>query len=170
MDMQRSDRKEQEVLESIKALLSHLSLGTQGTPVCARCRTATQYRDAKVWLYGTESQWILRLPTCVCDLSGSVQIEAAKTSKETSTTSGFATNNVAWRDRYHAALFEPNRSKILQKIAEAETAIIQRARELFRSSGHSAAERRALDASLDALRALRCSTGIWRTTEKMTNQ
>jgi hypothetical protein len=129
-----------------------------------------QHREAKIWLYGTESESNLRFPTCTCDVSAPAVPESAKTSKETAIASQFATNDPGWRKRYHAALFESDASKILRRIADAETAIILRARELFRSSGHPAAERRALDASLDALRALRCSTGIWRTAEKITDR
>jgi uncharacterized cupin superfamily protein len=168
--MERSDREEQEVLTSIKALLTHVGARAEDTPVCPRCGISMQYRDAKIWLYGTESEWNLRFPTCTCDVSAFAAPESGKTSKETAIASQFATNEPGWRQRYHAALFESDAGKILQRIAEAETAIILRARELFRSRGQPAAELRALDASLDALRALRCFTGIWRTAEKITDR
>jgi hypothetical protein len=74
--------------------------------------------------------------------------------------------SVDWRDGYQAALLEAERSRILQRIADAEIAIILRRRQLFCAGGEPA-EWRELDAALDALRDLRCFTGAWRNDGKM---
>jgi hypothetical protein len=64
-----------------------------------------------------------------------------------------------WEERYMAALFELDKSKLDGRISEAEAAIVQRIREFFQAGGDSMPtqlrERQALDAALDALRALR---------------
>jgi hypothetical protein len=65
--------------------------------------------------------------------------------------------NQSWRDLYIAALFEPNRSKIPTRIADAEKRIAARARELFNSGDHDILERSALNVAMDALAALRSS-------------
>ena len=40
-----------------------------------------------------------------------------------------------WRDLYKAALFEHDERKFPERIADAERALVQRARELFHNSG-----------------------------------
>jgi hypothetical protein len=60
-----------------------------------------------------------------------------------------------WRDIYVAALFESDSVKVPSLIAEAEQAIILRARELFQASGDHIEEEEALDDALYALHALR---------------
>jgi hypothetical protein len=37
----------------------------------------------------------------------------------------------SWKDLYQAALFESDLDKLTERIAEAETALVMRARELF---------------------------------------
>jgi hypothetical protein len=59
-----------------------------------------------------------------------------------------------WRALYKAALFETNRDKLPERIADAEKAIIARARELFASTSDTIEEDQALDDALYALRAL----------------
>jgi hypothetical protein len=59
-----------------------------------------------------------------------------------------------WRELYKAALFETNRDKLPERIANAEKAIVARARELFASSTDTIEEDQALDDALYALRAL----------------
>lgn len=66
----------------------------------------------------------------------------------------------AWKERYMAALFEIDKEKLNERITDAEIAVAQRTRELFQidgdtSSGTQLRERRALEAALYALRALR---------------
>jgi len=59
-----------------------------------------------------------------------------------------------WRDLYTAALFETDRSQLPARIADAEQAIVARARELFCAGNDSIEEDQALDDALYALRAL----------------
>jgi hypothetical protein len=59
-----------------------------------------------------------------------------------------------WRELYKAALFETNQEKLPARIADAEKAIVARARELFASSADTIEEDQALDDALYALRAL----------------
>jgi hypothetical protein len=65
-----------------------------------------------------------------------------------------------WKEKYMAALFEMDRGRLNQRITEAEMAVAQRARELFQGDGDTSCgtqlkERKALEAALYALRALR---------------
>ena len=60
-----------------------------------------------------------------------------------------------WREVYKAALFETDRQKLPSRIAEAEKALILRARELFAMSGDTTEEGQPVDDALYALRALR---------------
>jgi hypothetical protein len=67
---------------------------------------------------------------------------------------------LTWKERYMAALFELDKNRLDQRINEAETAIVQRTRELFQAGGDpmrtsQLRERHALETALDALRALR---------------
>jgi hypothetical protein len=59
-----------------------------------------------------------------------------------------------WRELYTAALFETDRNRTPARIAEAEKAIVARARELFSASSDTIEEDQALDDALYALRAL----------------
>ncbi len=59
-----------------------------------------------------------------------------------------------WRELYKAALFETNYEKLPERIANAERAIVARARELFASGADTIEEDEALDDALYALRAL----------------
>jgi hypothetical protein len=58
-----------------------------------------------------------------------------------------------WRQFYKAALFELDANKVSDRIAEAETALVTRAREL--SAGDNIEEERAVDDVMYALHALR---------------
>ena len=60
-----------------------------------------------------------------------------------------------WRHLYRAALFEANPERLLGRIAEAERALVLRARDLFSASGDNIEEEQALDDAMYALRALR---------------
>ncbi len=64
-----------------------------------------------------------------------------------------------WRELYKAALFETDRSKIPVRIADAEKAIVVRARELFHTVTDNIKEDQALDDALYALRALQGCLG-----------
>jgi len=61
----------------------------------------------------------------------------------------------AWRDLYLTALMEVDRDKTAARIADAEQAILVRARELFKAPGDHIQEEEALDDALYALHALR---------------
>jgi hypothetical protein len=60
-----------------------------------------------------------------------------------------------WHDLYHAALFETDRSKVLDRIADAEKAILARIKQLFVMETDHIEEDMVLDDALYALRALR---------------
>jgi hypothetical protein len=59
-----------------------------------------------------------------------------------------------WKALYRAAILETNRSVTPQRVAEAEKAVLARARELFYSHG-TLEEKEALEDALYALRALK---------------
>lgn len=59
-----------------------------------------------------------------------------------------------WRELYTAALFETDRNQISARIAQAEQAIVARARELFSAGNDTIEEDQALDDALYGLRAL----------------
>ncbi len=69
--------------------------------------------------------------------------------------SSASTSVQSWRELYRAALFETDRQKLPSHIAEAEKALILRARELSTMSGDNSEEGQAVDDALYALRALR---------------
>jgi hypothetical protein len=60
----------------------------------------------------------------------------------------------SWRELYTAALFETDKNRIPTRIADAEKAIVARARELFAAASDMIEEDQALDDALYALRAL----------------
>lgn len=60
-----------------------------------------------------------------------------------------------WRDLYAAALFEDDKSQIAARVAEAELAMVERARSLFISSDPNRREVIELDQSLRMLRLLK---------------
>ena len=60
-----------------------------------------------------------------------------------------------WAQFYKAALFELDANKVSDRIAEAETALVIRAHELFHSAGDNTEEERAVDDAMYALHALR---------------
>jgi len=59
-----------------------------------------------------------------------------------------------WRELYIAALFETDDKRLPERIADAERAIVARARELFSAGADTIEEDQALDDALYALRAL----------------
>jgi len=64
-------------------------------------------------------------------------------------------NSRAWRDLYKAALFELDKTTLPDRIAQAEEALVVRARELFHLAGDNIEEEQALDDTMYALHALR---------------
>jgi hypothetical protein len=61
---------------------------------------------------------------------------------------------------YLAALLEANDGKISVRIADAERAIVNRARDLFKAPGDNIQEEEAMDDALYALRALKTCLDI----------
>jgi hypothetical protein len=59
-----------------------------------------------------------------------------------------------WRELYTAALFETDNNRLAGRIADAEKAIVARARELFAAGADTIEEDQALDDALYALKAL----------------
>ena len=78
-----------------------------------------------------------------------------KRSTSSSNSAQPSTPALAWHVLYHAALFETDRSKLPQRIAEAEKAILARVEELYVVSTDHIEEDQILDDALYALRALR---------------
>ena len=70
------------------------------------------------------------------------------------------TSEYAWRDLYQAALFETDRDRVPERIAEAEKAILARIKELFVVTADHIEEDLILDDALYALRALRSCIGV----------
>jgi len=66
----------------------------------------------------------------------------------------------AWRDLYTTALFEVDKTKLPERIAQAEEALALRARELFHFAGDNSEEEEALDDAMYALHALRNTSQI----------
>ena len=65
-----------------------------------------------------------------------------------------------WRQLYRAALSEIDNSKLPERIAEAEKAVVLRARELFQAASDNGEETEALDDVMYALHALRSNYQI----------
>ena len=61
----------------------------------------------------------------------------------------------AWRNLYKAALFEVDKTRLPDRIAQAEEALVVRARELFHIAGDNIEEEQALDDTMYALHTLR---------------
>jgi hypothetical protein len=59
-----------------------------------------------------------------------------------------------WKTLYQAAILEPDKSVMRQKVCQAEAAILERARELFYGCGTSE-EKESLEDALYLLRAYR---------------
>jgi hypothetical protein len=63
----------------------------------------------------------------------------------------------SWKDLYHAAIFESDLSKLPERIADDEAALVISARELFYSADDDGREAESLDDAMYILRALRSS-------------
>ena len=76
-----------------------------------------------------------------------------------------------WAQFYKAALFELDANKVSDRIAEAETALVIRVRELFDSAGDNIEEEQAVDDAMYALHALRsalkCRASAKNTSEEL---
>jgi len=63
----------------------------------------------------------------------------------------------SWKDLYQIAMCESDVNKLSDRIADAEAAIVLRARHLYYTSGDSSEEQESLDDALCILHALRSS-------------
>jgi hypothetical protein len=109
------------------------------------------YFRATFWLEGTEEAYDLHLPVCYrCS-------EPTEKEKEIVMNTGIAKSGSAsaWGDLYQAALFEVDKNKLKQRMADAEMALVLRARELFQAQGDHIEEETAVDDAMYALHALR---------------
>ena len=66
----------------------------------------------------------------------------------------FCPRHTNWKTLYKTAILETNRSIILQRVSEAEEAVLAREREIF-YGGNDLEEKEALEDALYALRAYR---------------
>ena len=64
-----------------------------------------------------------------------------------------------WEKLYRAAIIEPDRSKVLQRVEVAEAAIRERSRSLSRSPANSGKEQEAITKALHILSSLRAKAG-----------
>jgi len=69
-----------------------------------------------------------------------------------------------WKSLYRAAILEPDKSVVRQKVCEAETAVLARGREIFYSGG-TREEKEGLE---DALYLLRAYQSAWESPELAT--
>lgn len=65
-----------------------------------------------------------------------------------------------WSELYTEALFETDRSRVRERIAEAEKAIVERAGELLNTTTDNIEEVQAIEDALYVLRALQACRGI----------
>ena len=76
-----------------------------------------------------------------------------------------------WAQSYKAALFELDANRVSDRIAEAEAALVTRARELFHAAGDNIEEEQAVDDATYALHALRsalkCSPNARNTSQEL---
>jgi hypothetical protein len=75
--------------------------------------------------------------------------------KHSSNCHSSGSSSASWHSLYRAALFETDRELIPARIAEAEKAILDRAKELFGVDSDHIEEDQILDDALYALQALR---------------
>ena len=75
-------------------------------------------------------------------------------SKSLSNSTNPSANN-GWRELYRAAILELELTRLPERILQAETALILRAKELFQNGGGNGQETQDLDDAMYALQALR---------------
>ena len=76
----------------------------------------------------------------------------------------------SWKDLYQAAMFEPDLNKLPERIADAETALVMRRRELSTTSDDRFEEKESLDDAMCILHALRSSLKRRPTAVRETNR
>ena len=87
--------------------------------------------------------------------AGSIVAIAKRNSGSMNTGSSESLNSRTWRELYKAVLFEVDKTKLPERIAQAEKAMALKARELFYVAGDSIEEGQSLDDAVYALRTLR---------------
>jgi hypothetical protein len=70
-----------------------------------------------------------------------------------------ANTNQDWEKLYRAAVLESDRSKLLQRVEDAEAAIFERSRSLSKSPAHGGKEQEAITRALYILSLLRARAG-----------
>jgi hypothetical protein len=155
---QSTESEKEKLVESIRAFLTEMSLRAAHPRCCLQCGAVMQHLDVTIWLYGTDSGWNLRLPICPCRIESNP--DDLTTQRGVSMNTGVALSPLKrnWRELYTAAVFEPDRNKLSERIALAEWALAVRARELFHTDSEHFQERQAVDAAIAALQALRATT------------
>lgn len=150
--MKQSDSSQ--VMQSIQNFFHAQAFQSRQESLCPRCGKAMQHLDITFWLYETDSRCNMQLPVCSCETR---EPEA----KDCILNSEVATSPISthWKELYKAVLLEEDKSKLLGRIAQAQLALNLRARELFHAEGEEVEERRAVDAAIHALQALRGTCG-----------
>jgi chaperonin GroEL len=87
--------------------------------------------------------------------AGSIVAIAKRNRESMNTGSSESLNSRTWRELYKAVLFEVDKTKLPERIAQAEKAMALKARELFYVAGDSIEEGQSLDDAVYALRTLR---------------
>jgi hypothetical protein len=117
---------------------------------CPLCGKMMEKLEPTFWLYAKDSECNLQSRVCVCELE--------LPSAEEWTMNGAIANSPigkGWRELYMAALYENDKSRLLERIFDAEIALVLRARELFHATDEQFEERQAIETALDDLQALR---------------
>jgi hypothetical protein len=149
--------KKEKLVESIRAFLTEMSSRGEQQRSCDLCGAVMQSLPTTFWLDGTDSAWSIHLPVCLCEVTRTQPIrQAGECSMNTAVAPSPLNRN--WRELYKAALFEPDRNKLSERIAHAEWALALRARELFHTDREHSQEQQAVDAAIAALQTLHATT------------
>ncbi|HEY3975146.1 MAG TPA: hypothetical protein VGM18_19220 [Candidatus Sulfotelmatobacter sp.] len=159
IERKKVDREKEELVESIGAFLSAMSSEPKQQRRCKRCGAVMRSFDATVRLDGTDSEWNLCLPVCPCELALHRPLEQLKKECTVNTEGTASPIHKSWRELYTAAVFETDKSKLSERIAQAEWALTLRSRELFHAGSENLRERQAVDAAIFALHILHTTTG-----------
>jgi hypothetical protein len=150
--------KREEFLQSLKDFFEARSAEDhQAERLCPRCGAAMRLVHTTFWLYETDSSWDLRVPVCACASRSTRGTPDSPTVSEEllATTPSKSPARLGWKELYRLAVFEEDKNKILQRIADAEREILARERSLFYAVTGAVEERKALESALYALQVLR---------------
>jgi|SRR5947209_19444942 len=146
------------LIDSLKALFTKEHLLARTRHRCGRCGTLMQTRDATFWLYGTDLQWTVPLPVCICRQISTPPIVTEREQCDMTTGVAVPPMSKSWKELYKTALFETDKKKLSERIAQADLALAVRARELFHAGSEHLHEREAVDTAIYALHVLRSTT------------